>query len=78
MSICRIVQNTRHSASTKRPEELAGYYAAWKLRKYSYPTCTLVILTILNSALTLELGPLLMSVREACPHLVPGAWCRVL
>jgi len=51
--------------------EALGYLLPRMLRKYSYLTCTFVILTILNSALTLELGPLLMSVREACPHLVP-------
>jgi len=33
-----------------------GYCAAWKLRKYSYPPCTLVILTNRSLVVPLELG----------------------
>ena len=40
-----------------QPRSPAGYPPAKKLLKYSYPTCTFVILTARRLAVGLELGP---------------------
>ena len=54
-------------------QKRGGYLAAWKLRKYSYPPCTLVILTKRRPALPLEPGAALGNCKEMCPHPPQGA-----
>src|SRR5271167_2024397 len=45
-----------------------SYLPAQMLRKYSYPTCTFVILTARHSAVDLKLGPLSVSVSPSVPQ----------